>query len=277
MAAPLSSRLLFPLVERRFSYARYEDFVRRLAVRDVDVVRLRDLEAGRRDRPVVALRHDVDERLESAVRLAVIEHAHGIHATYFALHTAPYWPQADTVARLGEIQALGHELGFHNDLVTLERLGQVDTASYLGAALDRLRTGGLDIRGAAAHGSRWCHRLGFHNNYAFAGWDEPVPGFPSHDVARKLDPADYGLEYEAYHLPPHTYLSDAQFVGGRRWHVDDLDLEALEPGDVAIVNVHPCHWDASGVAKTARLARMVPQRLSDRARRPRELRFALLR
>ncbi|HEX6699797.1 MAG TPA: hypothetical protein VF101_03625 [Gaiellaceae bacterium] len=253
MREPLASRLLFPLVERRFTYAEYARFLDRVSGRAV--VPMRKLARGEGD---LALRHDVDSRLDSALQVARLEHDRGFRATYFALHTAPYWDDPDLVGKLRNLQELGHEVGFHNDLVTLQRVRGIDAGAYLREALARLRDGGLEVVGVAAHGSPWCHRLGFHNNYVFRGWDEPVPGFPSTEVPEKLDPAEFGLEYEAYHVPHNVYFSDSSFVDGRRSHPADL---RLEPGKRTIVLVHPCHWDAGVAAKVRRLA----ARLGDRA------------
>ncbi len=119
----------------------------------------------------------------------------------------------------------------------------------------------------AAHGSPEARRLGVHNNYLFAGWDEPQPGFPRTDVAWKLEPAEFGLEYEAYHLGADLYRSDSSFdARGRRWHPDELDLRLLDSAARAIVLVHPCHWDASPAAKARRLGEKVAAKL--RAQRP---------
>jgi len=62
---PLASRLLFPFIERRFTYAEYARFLGGLG--DRDVVPMRELARGAGD---LALRHDVDSRLESALELA---------------------------------------------------------------------------------------------------------------------------------------------------------------------------------------------------------------
>ena len=253
MKEPLASRLLFPWTERRFTYAEYERFLDRLGGRDV--VPLREFARGTGD---LALRHDVDSRLDSALELARLEHARGLRATYFVLHTAPYWDEPDLPARVRGLQDLGHEVGFHNDLVTLERVHGRDPRAALADALARLRRAGVDVVGAAAHGSPWCHRLGFHNNYVFAGWDETVPGFPSREVAEKLDPVEFGLEYEAYHVPRDVYFSDSAFVDGRRAHPGDLDLDA---GRRTIVLTHPDHWDASAAAKWHRLGTKIAQRI----------------
>lgn len=252
MKEPLASRLLFPLTERRFTYAEYGRFLDRLGGRDV--VPLHEFAQGAGD---LALRHDVDSRLDSALELARLEHDRGLRATYFILHTAAYWDESDLLPRVRRLHDLGHEIGFHNDLLTLARVDGGDPRAALEGALARLRGAGIEVTGAAAHGSPWCHRLGFHNNYVFAGWDEPLPGFPSRDVTEKLDPAQFGLEYEAYHVPRDASFSDSNFVDGRRAHPAELELR---PGGRTIVLVHPCHWDVSAWAKLARLVRKLAGR-----------------
>jgi hypothetical protein len=251
---PLSSRLFFPWTERRFTHGEYGRFLDRLG--DRNVVTLREFARGEGD---LALRHDVDSSLESALELARLERERGLAATYFVLHTAPYWRKGDLIERLRELQDLGHEVGFHNDLLTVERVDGGDAGEVLERELARLRAGGIDVVGTAAHGSPWCHRLGFHNNYVFRGWDEPVPGFPATEVRRRLDPAAFGLEYEAYHLGEDVYASDSQFENRRRWHPRELKLE---PGRRTIVLTHPCHWDASIATKARRLARKLAGRLA---------------
>ena len=205
-----------------------------------------------------ALRHDVDDRLESALELARREHARGLCATYFVLHTAPYYGRADLLDRLRELQALGHEVGWHNDLVTLALVHGVEPGSYLRRELERIRGGGVDVTGVSAHGSPWCHRLGFHNDYAFSDLPQPIPGFPT-----RFEPigmlADFGLDYDAYSLGEDAYFSDSRFDHGRRAHPADFHLDA---GKRTIVLTHPCHWDASPTAKAGRLARRLARRFT---------------
>ena len=98
MREPLSSRLLFPWWERRFTYGEYARFLDRLGGRVV--VPMREFARGAGD---LALRHDVDSRLDSALRLARLEHERGLRATYFVLHTAPYWDRDDLVPRVRDL------------------------------------------------------------------------------------------------------------------------------------------------------------------------------
>ena len=253
MREPLASRVLFPLTERRFTYAEYERFLDRVSGRDV--VPLRDFARGLGD---LALRHDVDDRLDSALALARLEHERGLRTTYFVLHSAPYYSRPNLLDSLRELELLGHEVGWHNDLVTLALVHGVDPGPYLRGELERLRGGEIDVVGVAAHGSPWCHRLGFHNDYAFADLPQPRPGFPT-----RFDPigtlADFGFAYDAYSLGEDAYFSDSRFERGRRAHPADFQLE---PGKRTIVLTHPCHWDASPVAKAGRLAHRVARRLT---------------
>jgi hypothetical protein len=250
---PLASRVLFPLTERRFTYAEYERFLDRVSGRDV--VPLRDFARGLGD---LALRHDVDDRLDSALALARLEHERGLRTTYFVLHSAPYYSRPNLLDSLRELESLGHEVGWHNDLVTLALVHGVDPGPYLREELERLRGGEIDVVGVAAHGSPWCHRLGFHNDYAFADLPQPRPGFPT-----RFEPigtlADFGFAYDAYSLGEDAYFSDSRFERGRRAHPADFQLE---PGKRTIVLTHPCHWDASPVAKAGRLAHRVARRVT---------------
>ena len=279
-------RLVEPALERRFTYGRYDAFVDRLAADPrLDVLPLRDLGAADPGgRVLVGLRHDVDNRFDSALRFAELEHRRGVRATYFVLHTARYYGSLGPgsarhdprlLPALRRLQELGHEVGWHNDLVTLQLVYGLDPVEYLAEELRWLRESGVDVVGTSAHGSIHCHRLGFHNNEFFLDWPEAVPnGRPSRARVRvggeevelrRGRLGDFGLRYEAYHLGEDRYFSDARFdERGRRWHPELLDLHSLRPGERVVVLVHPCHWDQSLGAKYAR----VVQRLARRALRP---------
>ncbi|MCI8810216.1 MAG: hypothetical protein HFF84_08835 [Oscillibacter sp.] len=65
----------------------------------------------------VILRHDIDNSLEQAVRLAELEAAEGVYSTYFVLLRTDFYNPASKsgLAALRRIQALGHEIGLHFD------------------------------------------------------------------------------------------------------------------------------------------------------------------
>lgn len=65
----------------------------------------------------VILRHDVDQSLSQAVRLAELEAEEGIRSTYFVLLRTDFYNLAskDSLEKLYRIQSLGHEIGLHFD------------------------------------------------------------------------------------------------------------------------------------------------------------------
>lgn len=278
---PLSV-LARPWTERRFTHRAYERLLDTLSDSSrFNVVPLAEFSAAPRDRVVVALRHDIEERFASALEMAALEAKRGLRATYFILHTAPYyasvgWQTAEhreaLIPGLLRLQGMGHEVGWHNDLVTLQCVLGIEPRRYLADELSWLRGHGIEVRGASSHGSYWTHRLRFHNNYFFEDFDEELhEGFPNKDVVvvgerecelSKGRLAEFGLEYEAYHLGEDLYLSDARFdAAGRRWHTDEADLDALEPGQRAIVLTHPDYWDPSVARKAVRTIFWAQRRL----------------
>ena len=261
-----------PWTERRFLLRDYERLVEKLAdASRYNVVPLRELSAAPPDRVVVSLRHDVDARIASALQMGAVEAGHRVPATYFILHTASYYGtlgsrgprhRESLIPKLRKLQDMGHEIGWHNDLVTLECVHDVDPREYLAAELAWLRGNGIDVRGTASHGSYWAHRLGYHNNYFFEDFDDVFDQFPNNAVVdvgghrRTLSKgrlAEFGLEYEAYHLGEDHYYSDARFdAAGDRWHPEQLDLDSFEAGEKVIVLTHPEYWDPSVARKVVR-------------------------
>jgi hypothetical protein len=263
--------ITLPWRDRAFLHHRYAHLLDRLAdVSRFQVVPLREFRAAPSDRVVIGLRHDVDDRLPSALDLARLEHAYGLRATYFILHTAPYygkvkWRHAahdeTLVPRLRQFQDLGHEVGWHNDLVTLQCVYDIDPRAYLAEELAWLRDQGIDVVGSASHGSYWCHALGFDNRYFFTDLSVLTPGFPNTEVIEvsgrpvriaKGRHAEFGFEYDASSLDNNHYFSDGLFDSdGLRWHPDALDLDQFEPGDKVILLIHPNYWDGSLAGKIA--------------------------
>jgi hypothetical protein len=255
-------RLVEPWLERRHTYARYAAFLQRLTAFGAVVAPLRELWEDRsQDRLRFGVRHDVDLRLDAALQLGRIEREHGVRTTYYVLHSAPYYSDPELIPRLRELQALGHEVGLHYDLVTLQVVEGGDPRAYLRAELERLRGAGIDVVGVAAHGAYWAHRLGYKNDYFFRELSTPQEGFPHVDEVdgtplAKGTLAEFGLAYDAAQLEPTHYWSDSRVdAAGRRWHPDRLDVAALRSGDLAIALVHPDHWDATLAAKLTRTVR----------------------
>ena len=62
------------------------------------------------------MRHDTDRKPENALRMAVLEHELGIQSTYY--FRFPYTFKPDII---GKIHDLGHEVGYHYEVLSKAR------------------------------------------------------------------------------------------------------------------------------------------------------------
>lgn len=211
---------------------------------------------------VIGLRHDVDNDLSVAFSFSEIEWKLGLRSTYFILHSAPYYLSGnesmtqhspDIIPVLQTMQNERKlEIGWHNDLVTLQLFYGIDPVAFFHNELSWLRENGIDIYGTAAHGSNYCRAFHYLNYYFFNEFTFPVVPERENNVSVpvnginipiiKANLSDFDLKYEAYFLNYNKGFSDAEIIKGIRWDVGKLDLNQLHPGERAIILLHPVHW-----------------------------------
>ena len=216
---------------------------------------------------VIGLRHDVDNDLNVAYQFSETESKLGFRSTYFILHTAPYYlaNPVDMSVHTEEIlpvlklmQNIRHfEIGWHNDLVTLQAVYNIDPVSFLHNELSWLRSNGINIYGTASHGSNFCYTYLYLNYYFFNECTYPVVGQFINNLnltingktvpMKKGSLSDFGLEYEAYFLNNNKSFSDATITNGIRWNIGMLDLSQLIPGDRVMILLHPIHWHKGSI------------------------------
>ena len=220
---------------------------------------------------LVALRHDVDYSIDVALECGFREQEAGCRATYFMLHTAPYWSDPQLIDKCLQLQDLGHEIGLHINLLAQWHRGEIDDIGRaLEGLLRSLRAAGLKIEGVAAHGDASCYTVGFTNYWLFADLRPADPATAERGVtaegsragasSRRIDyPADrhalmradgksfdywslklqdFGLRYEASRLDNNRYFSDS---GGSWKRSPDPISEDLSTGRVLVL-MHPIYW-----------------------------------
>ncbi len=238
-----------------------------------DVLPVREAWARRDDwgERMIALRHDMDHDLENAVRFAEWEAARGWRSTYYVLHSDWYWgdapdgsPSPFVLQALDRIASLGHEIGVHNNALTVAlRTGQ-DPVRVLDRVLSALRRHGFEITGTVAHGDPLCHVVGYVNYEMFTDCPAPQLGppdrllewnDPSTRTTRQLQlapvpMADLGLDHEANAIGHTLYLSDT----GGKWNVPyaGIDDQFRREGGYLQVLAHPVWWALSGEAFSPR-------------------------
>jgi hypothetical protein len=238
---------------RDFTLAKYDALCRAVVEAGYIALAIAEYMESRSARPpsFVLLRHDVETSPAQAVRMAEVEAAHGLAATYFLRARRGGFP-GGAIARL---RALGHDVGYHYETLARAR-GDVGRAVELFARdLEGLRRHG-PVRVASMHGS-------------------PLLPWDNREMWRAARPSDFDLAGEVYADIDYAdvrYFSDT----GRTWHPTRHNLRdhvalppecALDTTDelIALVRArrfprlcllaHPDRWSASTVAWTVRAGR----------------------
>lgn len=245
-----------------FNYNVYENFLRSLINSNRFIfVPLNEFESAlSSDKVVIAMRHDIDYDIPSALRFARREFKLGIRATYFLLNTADYYgiTKRDTIIRNPDVlkyilklqNEYKHEIGWHNDLVTQQIVYNFDIKKYLTSELSWLRGNGIRIDGSVYHGSEFCYKYLYLNSYIWrnSGINTNFPSFDSvlinnaYIKIKKFVYSDFGLSYEGS-LKCDYFFADVFFFDNKRWNMSMFDWNSLKPGDKVIILTHPALWD----------------------------------
>ncbi len=199
----------------------------------------------------IILRHDIDGNMEKSYRLSKMQDEIGVKATYFVLDTKPYFKRPETFEMLRDMQANGHEIGWHNDALLVWGETYCDLRAEIERPLRKLRSEGLKIIGTTAHGNRIAK--GFVNHQIWAGanenelydtvpWTkyitEPIPGIGNPQFYLN----DFGLLYDGVvSIHRDLYLNDnrAAWFGDIRPAIRDAMKNKMR----VILSLHPQHWD----------------------------------
>jgi hypothetical protein len=228
------------------------------------VVPMRDISKGDTGARVIGLRHDVDDNagsFDTALQMAEWEYEHGYSSSYYLLHGSHYWT-AENLVRALAFQELGHEVGIHVNALAEALRHRRSPDWILCEALGDLRSVGLRVDGAVAHGDQLCYLndrgtgpLRMVNDEMFVESARPEIGEPNrmllyNGTMVQIEPrplTDYHLSYLANWLPRDDYLSDS----GHRWSqpVDDV-IERFGHGQLHVL-LHPDWWSGAFQAVAA--------------------------
>jgi hypothetical protein len=187
----------------------------------------------------------VDDDLDKSVRLAEIQAQLDIQATYFILNTSPYW-KADSKEmwkKIKHIQNCGHEIAWHNDLISEMIIGGFKPSEMeerLNDLLFLFTMNDIIIRGSASHGNKLCYQYGYVNYECFKGMDyerkenDSIPERRINIPEIRMD--DVMLRWEAYHVPFDKYYSEP----GGKWSANGEPI--IEPDKRIQILIHPQWW-----------------------------------
>lgn len=112
----------------------------------------------------IILRHDVERKIQPAIRLAKLENSFGICSTYYFRV-----PKTFDIEAIRFISHLGHEVGYHYEVLDKTSGDYALAIQLFVAELNEFRTKtGIDIKTACSHGGRpynHAKRVGYRRNY----------------------------------------------------------------------------------------------------------------
>ena len=201
----------------------------------------------------LVLKHDIENTVPKAYKLAEIEHKYGHRGTYYAHAYLLDDPQ--NVELLCKMQAMGHEISYHYDVMDSNN-GNLDGAiKEFETNRQRFEQLGFPIITVCQHGNPVVERVGYTSNRDF---------FRSSRV-KELYPgiADIMVDYKDKYHTDYSYFSDAgrkfklifdpinnDIVNSDDKNVPYEDLNALLAAlpQKAIISTHPHRWTDSATS-----------------------------
>ena len=164
------------------------------------------------DAPYLILRHDVDVSLESALKMAEIEHKMEVRSTYFILLSSNHYNSFEgrNAATIKRISGFGHEIGLHYD-VEQYRCYTEGTDQALKKEIQALENlVGKEVRSISSHAPM--HSSSFLDSSSYVNADD----------SRLRD----------------IYVHDSR----KLWTIKSLSVLLNNPPRRVQLLVHPCHW-----------------------------------
>ncbi|MCB0583318.1 MAG: hypothetical protein KDD10_28825 [Phaeodactylibacter sp.] len=192
---------------------------------------------------VAVLRHDVDRIPSNALKMARIEQERGLKATYFFRVVPSVWDERI----IGKVTALGHEVAYHYEDLTITRGDHEKAIKHFAAQLRRLRK--------------------FYPSKTICMHGSPMTRWDNRKLWEYYDYRDFGIIAEPYFDVDFSkvfYITDT----GRAWnnsqvsvrdkvhsgfdipikstaHLIQLLAEGRLPPQV-MINTHPHRWFEPG-------------------------------
>lgn len=234
-----------------FIYRNWERFCKELKERGIVSIPACEV-SGDSDRFLV-LKHDIENTVPRAFRLAEIEHRYGHRGSYYA--HAYLLDDPENVRLLRQMQEMGHEISYHHDVMDSSK-GDLDRAlEEFVKNRARFEALGFPIQTVCQHGNPIVERVGYTSNRDF---------FRSPRVQQRYpEIADIMVDYKDKHHTDYSYYSDA----GRKFQLiwdpinndrinsddknipyEDLDVLLSALDSRAIVSTHPHRWTSSAAA-----------------------------
>ena len=193
----------------------------------------------RKPNKFVILRHDVDRKVNMALKMAQLEYSLGIISTYYFRKTSEvYRPEI-----IKQIKELGHEIGFHYEVLDKAK-GDIDVAMKIFQyELDEFRKI-AQINTVCMHGNPWTQwiNLDIWKKYDFQDFDIIGEPYLSIDFNKVVYFTDTGRNWaNRYNVKDNTGVKNHNIEEIRK--TDELiNFIKNEKAMQICISTHPNRW-----------------------------------
>lgn len=233
-----------------FVFKYWEQFCKELHIKNIKSIPAKDVSDEKKS--FLVLKHDVEDKVVSAYRLAEIEHKYGHRGSYYV--QAYLLEDFKNVKLLKKMQEMGHEISYHYDVMDSAH-GNLDKAIIeFEENKKQFERFGFHISTVCQHGNPVIERVGYTSNRDFFRSEKVQGIYP--------ELSDVMVDYKRKYNTEYTYYSDA----GRKFKLifDPINNDVINSDDKnvsyenleellssldskSIISTHPHRWTESVV------------------------------
>lgn len=213
-----------------------------------------------KDRRFIVFKHDVEGNVPKALKLAEIEHLHGIRGSYYV--QAYLIEDPANVSILKKMKELGHEISYHYDVLDANSGDFVKAEKDFAYWLKKFKDNGFVFKTICQHGNPIKKRVGYTSNRDF---------FRNEGIKTKYCQfVDMVVDYSQHLGQRYSYISDAGYMWKYITEPETNDLNPdsatipignfsklkafISDSDCSIVlSTHPHRWEESKMKITCKI------------------------
>lgn len=152
--------------------------------------------------PFIIIKHDVEDKPQKALKISKIEHKLGIRSTYY-VHSF-FLEDPVAVMAFKEIADMGHEIGYHYDVLDHNEGDKDKAVTEFRKALSCFKEKGFEIKTVCPHGNPIKKRVGYSSNKDF---------FLDEDIRNQFrDIVDIYITFPERVEKDYLYITDARYA-----------------------------------------------------------------
>ncbi len=227
-----------------FIHKIYKEFLETLKVKEFQFLTIDEFYNSKynKSKPFILIRHDVDRRPNSSLKMAKIENSMGVKATYY-FRTIPKTLKPKIIK---EIVNLGHEIGYHYESLAETNGDYKKAIQDFEKNLEKLREI-YPIKTIAMHGrptSKWDSRM-LWDRYNYKKYNIVIEPYFDIDFKEILYITDASRQWDN----ENTNLRDKVDSGFDFKFTNTVDIinliQDIDAPKRIMINIHPEHWAES--------------------------------